>query len=1040
MAAQRISCQACDASAYRDDRFCRQCGTPLTTGPSSWGSRKHVVVLFIDLIGSTAIAERMDPEPLRVLMERYYRACTGIIGGHGGVVEKFIGDAVMAVFGFPLAHEDDGLRAVHAAVETVRAVRALSSSLSPSRGAELDVHCGVYSGEVVATSAGGDLRVVGDAVNTAARLQSAAKAGEVLVGREVAFSVRSRYEMAEIEPLVLKGKSEPVRAWLVGEPRRERDDGHRTGLVGRADELRQLGDAYRHTRDGRRSHVVRVLGGPGIGKTRLVREFLASCQEAGAKVLTGRCHSYGKEVTYRPVAEMIDGYPGGWDALAGGVGGVARVREAALRGLRAAAGGATLGVEEIAWAVRHWFSCLAETAPALVVVFDDLHWAEPTLLALVEAAAEELRTVPVLLVCVARPDLMETSPRFGGVEATTVELNGLARADMEAFLTALSTPGEVEAHHASDELAWVVEASGGNPLYAAHMLDMLREGAPATIPPTVNALLSARIDRLPDGERTLLARAATIGPEFSRELLAVLAGPDDSARAERAALSSLLRRRLVETTDGSAYRFAQALTRDVAYAMTPKALRLDWHTRVADVLSRRGDGPAGHGDRTEVAYHLEAACLLGRALDPGAPEHGVMALRAARALEGAGMRAVARKDLSAGIALLERGRAVLTAGEGPYAAMSVRLSDAWLSLGDRVRAFAALDDAGQALAGNDRARRLVDASRLLLGLRFGVEAPDAVTAGCARIAGALLDDPEDHFGWSRLHQVQALSALSSGRIGQAESELRLATARARAMGDEYEEKRLLIAHCELAQWSPEHVDTGIELCVQVASRYGGDRAFLVPVLVTRARLTALRGDIGEARQLLATAGADAEELRLTLARASVAQARGAVESLAGDHAEAARCFERAARVLAAAGHAMATQTLLVSAARERVRAGLPVAHLDGVLGGGAAGLEPRAEVIALAVRARVAGGAGDADTVMRLGSAAVERLGRVDDPVLHAEVLFDLAEATDLCGHPGYAAELAERAREHYRARGVRQGEATVTGWLVARRGGGRPG
>ncbi|MFC0529799.1 AAA family ATPase [Phytohabitans kaempferiae] len=1030
-----LSCQACDASAYPDDRFCRQCGTPLTAGPSSWGSRKHVVVLFIDLIGSTSIAERLDPEPLRDVMERYYRACTGIIGGHGGVVEKFIGDAVMAVFGFPLAHEDDGLRAVRSAVETVRAVRALSSVLSLGQGAELDVHCGVFSGEVVATSVGGDLRVVGDAVNTAARLQSAARAGQVLVGKEVAFSVRAHYEMAEIEPLVLKGKAEPVRAWIVGEPRPERDDHHPTGLIGRADELRQLGDAFRHARERRCSRVVRVLGSPGIGKTRLVREFLAHCEKAGARVLAGRCHSYGKAVTYRPIAEMIDGFPGGWDAVAGGVDGVPRVRDAALRGLEAATGRAMVGVDEIAWAVRHWFTGLAETAPALVVVFDDLHWAEPTLLGLVEAAAEELRSVPVLLVCVARPDLVEASPGFGGVHATTIEVDGLAAHDMEAFLLELSTPDEVEAHLASDQLDWVVEASGGNPLYAAHMLDMVRDGAPATIPPTVNALLSARIDRLPGGERTVLARAATIGPEFSRDLLAILSEPDDPDEVERAALSSLLRRRLVETDDGNTYRFAQALARDVTYAMTPKTLRLAWHTRVADVLSARADRPArstGHADRTEIAYHLEAACVLGRAVNPGAPEHDRMALRAAQALEGAGMQAVGRKDLPAGITLLERARAVLSAADGPYTALSVRLSDAWLSLGDRDRAFAVLADAEGSLVGEGRARRILDLSRLLLGLRFGVEPSEAVATRCAQIASALLNDPEDHFGWSRLHQIQAMSALSSGRIGQAESELRLATARARAMGDEHEEKRLLIAHCELTQWSPEHVDVGIELCAQVTHRYEGDRAFLVPVLITRARLTALRGDIAEARRLLAAATADAEELRLTLAQASVAQARGAVESLAGDHVEAARCFERAARVLTAAGHAMATQTLLVSAARERIRAGAPATHLDDVLPDGTAALEPRAEVITLAVRARAAGHAGDADTVERLRVTAVERLARIDDPVLHAEVLFDLAVAAGQCGHAAQAAELAERAREHYLARGVQQGVATVTRWLAA--------
>jgi class 3 adenylate cyclase len=288
-----MTCTACGAASRHGDRFCARCGAGLTVGQgATHEARKHVTVLFIDLVNSTALAEWLDPEPMRLIIDRYFAGCSTAIAAHGGVVEKFIGDAVMAVFGAAVSHEDDAVRAVRAATDSLAALAVLATELAASHRVSLAARCGICSGEVMVTTfPDGGFRVVGDATNTASRLQSAASPGGILIESRTAALVRGQIRLESIPPLRLKGKAQPVPAWQVRGPASPEPDGatRQAPLIGRDDELDQLAKSFDRVTRNRRPCLVTVLGAPGIGKTRLVREFLAGLAEEDALVLIGRC-------------------------------------------------------------------------------------------------------------------------------------------------------------------------------------------------------------------------------------------------------------------------------------------------------------------------------------------------------------------------------------------------------------------------------------------------------------------------------------------------------------------------------------------------------------------------------------------------------------------------------------------------------------------------------------------------------------------------------------------------------------------------------
>ncbi|MEV4477919.1 AAA family ATPase [Nonomuraea salmonea] len=1018
-------------------------------------ARRRVVVVFVDLVGSTELAERLDPELLRTVLDRYHRACTAGIAEHGGVVEKYIGDAVMAVFGVPASSEDDALRAVRAAHAALARVRRLSDDLAPTHGIRLEVHCGIAAGEaMVIDLPGADLRVTGDTVNTAARLQSAAGAGDILMGDEVARMVRAYAQVEPVPPLRLKGKRAPVRAWRLlslGAPGAARED-DQAPLIGREEEARQLRQAYGRAARDRRCCVVTLLGLPGIGKSRLVRDFTRGLP-AQTSVLVGRCPSYGAGITYRPIAEMLEALNGDWPLVAPELE-PASVR--ALRGLAATDG--TSGVEEIARAVRGLFEALARRRP-LVVIWEDLHWAEPTLLDLIEQLAARLLDVPVLLVCVARPELLDLRPTWGGGMACAyaLELGPLGPDEMRALVSCLAPPlGEVVAHGADPLLDRVAEGADGNPLFAELMLETLaEEGAGAPLPPTVQALIAARLDRLGDGERDVLERAATIGQVFARDRLTVLLpGSFDVDEA----LWSLLRQRMIRRAElPGSYQFTQTLTRDTVYAMTRKELRATWHLTLADHLTQAPPPtstddreprhpPAGSFDEPsqgDLAHHLETACLLKREVQPDDPLLPALTVRAARALIGAGTHAAHRKDLPAALALLERGRELLPPGDPEHRRLAVRICDAALARGDGERAYAAVEAAEWMLPGDRRTGLTCEIQRETLSLRFGLAHP-----ALDPLRDLLTAEPDDDLSWCRFHELEALTHLGEGRFGAAEAALRAGLDRACSLGDRYEENRLLSGVCELAQWSPTPIPEGLALCTELSARFADDRALLVPVLITQARLLALAGHIRAARTVLTTAARHATDLHLDLAATAVTQVSGLVESLDAHPRAAATRFRQAATALRTAGHPGPAATLDIYAARELIRQGrhseatqtlarVEAAHAhDGVEAAGAkddmnaararddvpvAGvrLPARGELMSLALRARLASLEGDHDRAVTLAGEAAERLGRTDDPCLRGDVLTELADTYRTANHPTEADAATDRARRAYAAKGA---------------------
>ena len=524
-----------------------------------------MTVVFCDVTGSTELGESTDPEALRALLARYFERMRGIVESHGGTVEKFIGDAVMAVFGVPLAHEDDALRACRAAVEMRDALPELG----------IQARVGVNTGEVVTGTR--ERLATGDAVNVAARFEQAAPPGEILIGEETLRLVSAGVEVEPVERLELKGKTVPVPAYRLVALLDAPDRSHSSRFVGRSGELAMLAEAWQPALTESRCELVTVLGEAGVGKSRLVAELLAALD---VRSVTGRCLPYGEGITYWPVVEVLNQL----HALPSDPSAAASIRSL----LRETQEGTS--AEEIAWAFR---KLLEEQAP-LVVLFDDIQWGEETLLDLIEGVALLSSGAPLLILCVARPELLERRPSW----------------PISVWLRPL--PGEAVEELIGDQVTTALReriktASGGNPLFVTEMLAMAGETDDVEVPPTLRALLSARLDQLDPAERRVLECGAVEGEVFHRGGVQALA-PEELHVTPR--LAALVRRELIRSDrsvfpgdDG--FRFRHLLIRDATYDALPKALRAELHVRFAGWLELQG---AELVELDELlGYHLEQA-------------------------------------------------------------------------------------------------------------------------------------------------------------------------------------------------------------------------------------------------------------------------------------------------------------------------------------------------------------------------------------------------------------------------------------------------
>jgi class 3 adenylate cyclase len=611
-----LECTRCGEENPERARFCLNCAAPLAPSrrDPARETRRTVTVLFCDLADSTALGETFDPERLRALLARYFEQMRVIVERHGGTVEKFIGDAVMAVFGVPAVHEDDALRAVRAALEMRDALPELG----------LQGRIGVMTGEVVTGTE--ERLATGDAVNVAARLEQAAQPGEVLIGQPTLALVRDAAEVQPVEPLRLKGKAKPVPAYRLLRVRAAPERPHGARFVGRSRELAVIREAWERVQAEQRCELVTVIGDAGVGKSRLVAELLASIE---ATVVRGRCLPYGEGITYWPVVEILKQL----DLLPPD-----QAAAAAIRSLLGH-GKAATSADEIAWALRKTLEHAASER-GLVVVFDDIQWGEETFRDLIDHVARLSRGAAILLLCVARPELAERRPSW----PVTLWLDPLADDEVEQLI-AERIPRRLRER--------IARAAGGNPLFIEEMLAMAeQEKGEVVVPPTLQALLAARLDQLETGQRAVLERGSIEGEIFHRGAVQALGPRETQVTPLLAALvrNALIRPDRPQLAGEDAFRFRHLLVRDAAYEALSKATRAELHERLASWLEEQG---ADLPELDEIlGYHLEQACRY-RA-DLGLPTEPTLAARARQRLAAGGRRAHLRSDFGAAVSLFER--------------------------------------------------------------------------------------------------------------------------------------------------------------------------------------------------------------------------------------------------------------------------------------------------------------------------------------------------------------------------------------------------
>jgi len=1006
------TCASCGRESADEFRFCPHCGGALAAGGETREQRKTVTVLFCDVASSTALGERLDPESLRRVLARYFERVSQVIERHGGTVEKFVGDAVMAVFGVPLLHEDDALRAVRAAAEVQEAVDALAVELERDYGVGLSVRIGVNTGEVVTGSA--ERLATGDAVNVAARLEQTAEPGDVLLGDETRRLARDALELEPLEPLTLRGKREPVAAYRLVSVRRgapaiaRRQDAQ---MVGRVRERRLLADAWERALSERTCCLFTILGTAGVGKSRLVAEFLGTVGD-DASIVRGRCLSYGEGITYWPAVELLLQLLGRDHE-----GAIARyaLDERAATAIRSLLGDdAVASTEETAWAVRKLLESAANERP-LVAVLDDLHWAEPTLLDLVEHVADLARNAPILLLCMARPDLLDRRPGWSGgmLNAATVLLEPLSAEETDRLLGDLLGEATI-----ADTLRERVRLTAeGNPLFVEEMVAMLREAPNGadTVPPTIQALLAARLDQLEVAERTVLERGAVEGRVFHRGALVALAPDGTEVDAQ---LAKLVRKELVrpdtpQLPAEDAYRFRHLLIRDAAYDALPKAARADLHERFADWLETRTAHLIEHDEL--VGYHLEQACRYRAELGP-LDDHGrELGRRAADALVAAGRRALDRSDGPAATNLL--GRAFALQPHDPRRVELLPLiAMARAEGGDYSGALTLLEE-GIALAHESGLRGPAAHARLLRCWVYRhVDPPRwyAEIEAEAAAAEQVFTDVDDQLGLARCARLLGLARWDAFHMGGAEELLEGALERARSIGAATEWQLGLTVLAYVYAVGPKPAAEADRELRRLQELGGGDLQSEVAVLEARSVLAIIAGRVAEGRSLRDRGIAILEELGLP-GRAVLSQFRGAHWDVVAGDAEAAA---QAARKAVAALERMSELGWRSTA--------------FGVLGTALAELGEYDEALRCAAECEALGARGDVVNEIWLRfarSAALAGLGdlaeaelvardnieitsRTDAVLFHAEALTRLAAILHRQGRDGEAAGWVEQAVE----------------------------
>ncbi len=1014
-----------------------------------------VTILFSDVVDSTGLGERLDPETLDRILTDYVEGVKPVVERHGGTLAKFIGDAVMAVFGLTELHEDDALRAVRAAVAMRETLTRLNDDFERRYGVALATRTGINTGTVAGMGIVPDRNfVAGDAANAAARLQQHAEPGEILLAESTYRLARDSIDAEPLPPMELRGKQHAVAAYRLirvedpehGTPRLE------APLVGRRDALAQLEWAFDRAVAENGCRLVTVVGSPGIGKSRLVHEFVSSL--AGrATVLSGRCLPYGEGITFWPLAQMVR-QAAGIDESHAADESVARLEAllepdvdartiaetiAQITGLKETTG----VVAEGFWAVRRLFATLAVERP-LVVLLDDAHWGQSTLLELIENLARHTESVPILLLCASRPELLERRPEWGhsagAGPSTVVRLEPLDDAASDRLISELLGEG-LTAPEVRDHVAARAE---GNPLFIEQMISMLvdeRRLEPMdgrwvavgdldniTVPPGIHALLAARLELLDGNERAVLGRGAVMGQTFYVGAVAELS-PADLAVRIPSVLLELVRKELIRPSRSDfggeeAFEFRHLLIRDAAYDAVTKETRADLHARFADWLeARAGDRLAEYAEI--VGWHLEEAHRFLSELGPVGERGDELARRAADRLAGAGWTASSRGDTYAGIKLRSRALALMASDDPRRPQLLGDLGDALLWAGRFDEADEALAEAIDLAdrAGDERTRVRSHLSQLRLRFQVDPEVDYAQLEAEGLAMAARCEADGDDFSAARAWRLVSWARYGLCQLeGMREPSERAYEFDRRAKDPHYPHDDLVGVLVALT-FGPTPAARALVEGSQILERVRGHRGAEAYALCFLGQLRGMLGERDAAREMILKGVADRQVLG-DLPGAAMSRGEGLgyfIEMVRGDWEAAERELRRAYEELSSMGD----KSYLALTAGWLAHCCLALGRFDEADEYAAAAERAAArswiaaQVSWRGARARLLAHRGDIAAGEALATEAVELALRTDRPDTQTEALMDLADVLRVAGREADAIPVVEDALRRYEAKEV---------------------
>jgi len=998
--------------------------------------RKTVTILIADVAAGSSV----DPETQRSQLDRFFDAATAVVARCGGSAERLPGDALLGAFGIPRLHEDDALRAVQAALE----LRRLTQGNQTGRG--LDVRLGVDTGELLTHEPSSSaLDLGGGAVNRSVRLARAANPGEILIAESTRRLIADAVQVNQVESARAPGEAWTLDRLVLGAPgfRRRLEN----VLVGREEELGLLRQAFDRCVRERRAYLATVFGPAGIGKSRLARELALSLDEQ-ARVLIGRCLSYGTGITFWPLAEILRQLGGeqGSAAIARLLGGGDDAELTASR-LAAAAGLETgpLEADEVAPSTRKLFAALARERP-LVVVLDDVHWAEPTFLDLIEHIRDWTHDAPITLLCLARPELLEARPAWGIARsnATSLFLPPLSETDANTLIERTAGGRALR----DEERTRISDAAEGNPLFIEQMLAMLLESEPsrrpASVPPTIQALLAARLDQLDWQERTLLEIASVMGTTFSVAAVESLA-PESVGAEIRLRLQALLDKGLLragpaEFGDDEAMRFHHALIRDVAYESITKERRAELHERIGDWLEAQA-GESGAAFEI-LGYHFEQAHRY--RVELGASGRRTLAAKGGRYLARAGQRSYAAGDAAVAQSLFTRAAALLPAGDRSRLELLPDLADALRDTGDFHRAQAVVQEiVAQARASGDEAavsHALVVNARVQLQVNPEITT-DEVLVNVER-AIQRFEELGDARGLARAWETLAWVPWVRGQAAAAEAALQHAIEHAGSAGDARREAQALHLLLGAALFGPLPIVEGIRRCHEVLEHHGTKRRIVASAFRALGVLRGMQGSFEEARDFLARDREILRDLGLTVVLAISAEAAAMVELLAGEPAAAERELRHAYRTLEEHGETSALSTLAALLARALSVQGADdeALELSKVSERVAGSDDASTNIQWRGVRATILARQGRIKTAERLARGAVELGSNSDFLNLHGDALLDLGEVLHLGQRQTEARAAVEQALRLFETKGNLVSSARTRVRLKALGGQAKPG